>query len=68
MTPMREFWHYFRRNKGAVLGLTYVVLMILIAAFASAIAPHNPSDQFRDTLLMPPVWHACGANGYPENR
>ncbi|MEA1063015.1 dipeptide ABC transporter permease DppC [Erwinia sp. HR93] len=61
MTPMREFWHYFRRNKGAVLGLTYVVLMILIAAFASAIAPHNPSDQFRDTLLMPPVWHAGGS-------
>ncbi|MCA1254107.1 dipeptide ABC transporter permease DppC, partial [Pantoea rwandensis] len=21
MTPIQEFWHYFKRNKGAVIGL-----------------------------------------------
>ena len=21
MTPLQEFWHYFKRNKGAVVGL-----------------------------------------------
>jgi hypothetical protein len=31
MTPLQEFWHYFKRNKGAVVGLVYVVVMILIA-------------------------------------
>ncbi|MGF7445316.1 peptide transporter, partial [Klebsiella michiganensis] len=25
MTPLQEFWHYFKRNKGAVVGLAYVV-------------------------------------------
>ena len=26
MTPLQEFWHYFKRNKGAVVGLVYVLL------------------------------------------
>ena len=34
MSPMQEFWHYFKRNKGAVVGLVYVVIMIVIALFA----------------------------------
>lgn len=50
MTPMQEFWHYFKRNKGAVVGLVYVAIMILIAVFANVLAPYNPADQFRDVL------------------
>ncbi|MDU7111645.1 MAG: dipeptide ABC transporter permease DppC, partial [Clostridium perfringens] len=61
MTPMQEFWHYFKRNKGAVVGLVYVVIMILIAVFANFIAPHNPAEQFRDALLAPPVWQDGGS-------
>ncbi|SUG72770.1 dipeptide transporter permease DppC [Salmonella enterica subsp. enterica] len=56
MTPLREFWHYFKRNKGAVVGLAYVLIVILIAVFANFIAPYNPAEQFRDALLAPPVW------------
>lgn len=41
MTPLREFWHYFKRNKGAVVGLAYVLIVILIAVFANFIAPYN---------------------------
>ncbi|XDK19860.1 Hypothetical protein ABZS17I87_00166 [Kosakonia cowanii] len=44
MTPLQEFWHYFKRNKGAVVGLAYVVVMLIIAIFANFIAPHNPAD------------------------
>lgn len=51
MTPLQEFWHYFKRNKGAVVGLVYVVVMIVIAVFANFLAPYNPADQFRDSLL-----------------
>lgn len=51
MTPLQEFWHYFKRNKGAVIGLVYVVLMIAIALFANVLAPHAPAEQFRDALL-----------------
>ncbi|QGY12283.1 dipeptide ABC transporter permease DppC [Escherichia coli] len=55
MTPLQEFWHYFKRNKGAVVGLVYVVIVLFIAIFANWIAPYNPAEQFRDTLL-----HNCG--------
>ena len=60
MTPLQEFWHYFKRNKGAVVGLVYVVVMILIAVFANVLAPYNPAEQFRDTLLAPPAWQGGG--------
>jgi ABC-type antimicrobial peptide transport system permease subunit len=39
MTPLQEFWHYFKRNKGAVVGLVYVAIMIIIAVFANFLAP-----------------------------
>ncbi|TKI07229.1 dipeptide ABC transporter permease DppC [Martelella alba] len=61
MTPLQEFWHYFRRNKGAVIGLVYIVLMFTIAAGAELIAPHGPAEQFRSALLRPPVWMDGGS-------
>ncbi|CNF73491.1 dipeptide ABC transporter permease DppC [Yersinia frederiksenii] len=61
MTPLQEFWHYFKRNKGAVIGLFYIILMLLIAAGATWLAPHGPAEQFRDALLKPPVWEEGGS-------
>ena len=51
MPPLREFWHYFKRNKGAVTGLAYIIIMLVIAIGANVIAPHAPAEQFRDALL-----------------
>jgi dipeptide transport system permease protein len=62
MTPLQEFWHYFKRNKGAVVGLVYVAVMIIIAVFANFLAPYNPADQFRDALLAPPFWQEGGSS------
>lgn len=61
MTPFQEFWYYFKKNKGAVIGLVYVTAMILIAIFANVLAPHGPAEQFRDSLLHPPVWQEGGS-------
>ncbi|MEQ9888589.1 dipeptide ABC transporter permease DppC [Pectobacterium zantedeschiae] len=61
MTPLQEFWHYFKRNKGAVVGMVYVVLMLIIAIGANVLAPHLPAEQFRDALLRPPVWQEGGS-------
>ncbi|SBS26206.1 Dipeptide transport system permease protein DppC [Marinomonas spartinae] len=55
-TPLREFWHYFSSNKGAVAGLAFIVLICFLAIFANVIAPHSPSDQVRDAFLLPPAW------------
>lgn len=61
MTPLQEFWHYFKRNKGAVIGLFYIIIMLVIAASATWLAPHGPAEQFRDALLKPPVWEEGGS-------
>ncbi|MFO1175894.1 MAG: ABC transporter permease subunit [Paracoccaceae bacterium] len=57
---LREFWHYFSENRGAVIGLWVFVALVLIAVFAPLIAPHDPIEQIRDALLKPPSWAAKG--------
>ncbi len=59
--PLREFWHYFSENKGAVLGLIVVVALILVAITAGVIAPHPSDEQYREALLQPPVWEEGGS-------
>ncbi|MGC6389982.1 dipeptide ABC transporter permease DppC [Ewingella sp. S1.OA.A_B6] len=61
MPPLREFWHYFKRNKGAVTGLVFIIIMLVLAIGANVIAPHAPAEQFRDALLRPPVWMQGGS-------
>ena len=58
--PLAEFWLYFKENKGAVVGLLVVLVIALAAIFADIIAPHPPNEQYRDALLMPPVWQEGG--------
>lgn len=55
-TPLQEFWHYFSDNTGAVVGLGFIILICFMAIFADFVAPHSPSDQVRDALLLPPAW------------
>jgi dipeptide transport system permease protein len=59
--PLREFWHYFSENKGAVGGLAVIVIVVLSAVFADQIAPHRPAEQYRDHFLAPPFWMAGGS-------
>jgi oligopeptide transport system permease protein len=35
-------WRQFTRNKLAMVGLTYIALLCIVAIFAPAFAPHNP--------------------------
>jgi len=37
-------WRQFRRNKMAMTGMGYLVLLTFVAVLAPAIAPHNPVD------------------------
>ena len=61
---MSEFWSYFRENPGAVAGLYFIVLVLLLALFADVIAPYDPIEQNRDALLQPPVWQEGGSWDY----
>lgn len=58
--PLLEFWGYFRQNRGAVIGLAVVLLLVLVAIFADMIAPHSPIEQYREATLVPPVWQQGG--------
>ncbi|HEX7649850.1 MAG TPA: ABC transporter permease subunit [Noviherbaspirillum sp.] len=58
--PLREFWDYFRQNRGAVIGLATVMLLVFVAVFADVIAPHSPIEQYRDATLVPPMWQQGG--------
>ena len=64
ISPLRENWHYFLGNRGAVIGLVVFALTVLVAIFAPLIAPHDPTMQYRDALLVPPIWTEGGRSGF----
>ncbi|GAB4363144.1 MAG: ABC transporter permease subunit [Oricola sp.] len=61
---LAEFWYYFRQNKGAVVGLAVFSVIVFLAVFAPLIAPHSPSLQNRQALLLAPVWMDGGSWAY----
>lgn len=59
-------WLAFRRNPAAMIGLTIVVMLLLVAAFAPLIAPFDPIAQALDKRLLPPSstnWFGTDALG-----
>jgi dipeptide transport system permease protein len=60
--PMRAtiFWSNFSRNRSAVVGLAVLVALISVALLAGFIAPHDPIQQYRSSILSPPAWMAGG--------
>jgi dipeptide transport system permease protein len=62
---LRLFWRGFAENRGAVVGLAVMIVLILLAVFADVVAPHSPIDQFRDHFLTPPAWRAGGSSAFP---
>jgi len=63
--PLLAFWRSFRENRGAVLGLIVVSIVIFIAIFAHVLAPHDPLEQFRGFTKLPPIWVEGGNWTYP---
>jgi dipeptide transport system permease protein len=61
---LRETWRYFSESRGAVVGLTIFILLILTALTAGWIAPHDAIVQDRDAFLTPPVWEEGGTWNY----
>ncbi|HEX3216035.1 MAG TPA: ABC transporter permease subunit [Aestuariivirgaceae bacterium] len=55
-SPLAEFWHSFRENRGAVIGLIVVGAICFVAVFAPLLAPHSPIEQFRGFAKLPPAW------------
>jgi len=64
MRALRDFWFYFSVNRGAVIGLFVFLAIILVAILAPLIAPHGPTDQFREFLKTPPFWEDGGTTQF----
>nr|WP_193556761.1 ABC transporter permease subunit [Brucella gallinifaecis] len=64
LRALKDFWFYFSVNRGAVIGLFVFLALVIVAILAPFIAPHNPSEQFRDYLLTPPFWEQGGTTQF----
>lgn len=49
-TPFRQAWRRLKRNKSALVGMALLILVVIIAIFASVIAPYDYIEQ--DYLAM----------------
>ena len=45
LSPTRELWRKFRKQKVAMVALVFLVLVILVAVFAKWVAPQDPDFQ-----------------------
>lgn len=63
-SPVKEFVINFAKNKGAVVGLIFLLFMVIVAIFAPQIAPHSPVEQFREHMLQAPAWTADGTREF----
>jgi dipeptide transport system permease protein len=60
----RALWHAYAQSRGALLGVTVVVLLVLMALTADIIAPHPPNEQYREFTLAPPAWQEGGSTRF----
>jgi dipeptide transport system permease protein len=65
ISPAQEVWLAMRANRGAMLGLIIIVILILAAIFAGFVAPHPYAEQYRDHFLQPPAWAEGGSWTFP---
>ena len=62
-----EVWKQYKRNKGAMVGLVILIILILIAVFADVIWDYDTditAMQVGDRLLKPCLAHPFGTDNY----
>ncbi|HEY4995658.1 MAG TPA: dipeptide ABC transporter permease DppC, partial [Aestuariivirga sp.] len=60
-TRVAAFWRAFSENRGAVVGLIVVCLIVLSGVFAPLLTSYNPLEQYRDAVKLPPIWAEGGS-------
>lgn len=61
-TELAIVWRNFRKNRGAIIGLIIVLLLVLVGVFSDLIAPYDPLAQSRDFLQPPSLSHPFGTD------
>jgi len=52
-----SFWKRFRKNRGAVVGLFFLLFLALVAILADVISTHDPMEPGVGRMLQPPSRH-----------
>jgi peptide/nickel transport system permease protein len=61
--PLRaDVWRRFRRNKAAMVGLGFIIVLILVALFAPLIAPYGITDRTGEFRAPPSADHWFGTD------
>ena len=50
------FYRSFVANRGAVLGLIALLILVFVAIFANVLAPHDPLQLYTGKEQLPPAW------------
>ncbi len=58
--PLRDFWVGFSANKGALIGLAFILFFVFLAVFAPLLSPHSPSELQENALRLPPSFYEGG--------
>ncbi|RHW41728.1 ABC transporter permease [Neobacillus notoginsengisoli] len=65
VSPWKEAWQTFQKNKLALVGLGIVIFFIIVAAIAPLIAPYSFREQvLADRLLPPSAEHWFGTDDF----
>lgn len=65
VSPWKEAWRSFKKNKIALVGLSIVSFFILIAIFADLLAPYNYKDvNLSDKHIAPSAEHWFGTDEF----
>lgn len=62
---MTNFWSALSSHRGAVLALACFSLLLGLVILAPWVASHDPAQQYRDHLFVPPVWQPGGSWVFP---
>lgn len=64
-SSFKEFWYFFKQNRGALVGFWIIIFFLAIAVLAPILPIHNPTEVFSEALRLPPVWSEAGSWRFP---
>lgn len=61
---LTDLYSELKKNRGAMIGIIFILFSLVIAFLAPFIAPHNPTEIFSDSLRLPPSFLEGGKAGF----
>lgn len=55
-----ELYFELKKNRGAMIGIVFILISLLIAILAPLLTPHDPTEVFPDALRLPPSFLSGG--------